>query len=253
MEMYTVGQDDMLGNCPPCANPEPIESRRKDFQEFFHHAHAVIKVIVSHLDKQLDLAPGTLAALSPLDKQSDTSLRLLLSHPQEVVENHRITLGGHTDIGTITLLFHVAGGLQILPTGSENANSNWRYIRPECGCALINLGDTIVEWTGGVLRSSLHRVVTGPGEQAHVARQSLAYLVRPEHNSSMRRLKGGKIIPPLAEGEEEETRSVSDWAAWRTKQIINGQLKPQTRGGKPEGINKQAIMVASESGVVAAK
>lgn len=106
-----------------------------------------------------------------MDKTSDTSLRLLLSHPQETganhcVEDHRITLGGHTDIGTITLLFHVTGGLQILPAGSEDANDNWRYIRPECGCALINLADTLVEWTGEVLRSSLYRVVTAPGTQA---------------------------------------------------------------------------------------
>jgi isopenicillin N synthase-like dioxygenase len=231
MEMYTIGQDDIIGNSPPRPNPEPIKARRKDCQQFLQHAYAAITVILSQLDKQLGLPAGTLAALSPLDKPSDTSLRLLLSHPQSVVEDdcsHHITLGGYTDIGTITLLFHVAGGLQILPAGSENVHANWRYIRPECGCALINIGDTIVEWTGGLLRSSLHRVVTAPGEQARVPRQSLAYLIRPERNATMRRIKGSTVIPPLPEGQEDDTRSLSDWAAWRATQIMKGELKPQT-------------------------
>jgi len=97
-----------------------------------------------------------------------------------------------------------------LPAGSENMYKNWRYIRPEPGCALINLGDTLVEWTGGLLRSSLHRVVTASGAQASVPRQSLAYLVRPEWSASMRRLEGGTMIPRLEEDEEAETMSVSE-------------------------------------------
>ncbi|KAF2785847.1 oxidoreductase [Melanomma pulvis-pyrius CBS 109.77] len=233
MKMYMLGQDDIIGNIPPRNNPDTIETRRKECQEFFRHAHAVVAVILAALDRQLDLQPGTLERLSPLDKLSDTSLRLLLSHPQSIVDENRISLGGHTDIGTVTLLFHVAGGLQILPAGSENVHGNWRYIRPEPGCALVNIGDTLVEWTGGLLRSSLHRVVTAPGAQASVPRQSLAYLIRPDRNASMRRLEGSALIPRLKEGEQEETRSVSEWATWRAQQIMNGELKPQTRGGNP--------------------
>ncbi|KAF4637954.1 hypothetical protein G7Y89_g103 [Cudoniella acicularis] len=228
-EMYTLGQDDILGTCAPRQNPAPIEANRKHCQDFFRHAYGAVCEILAHLDKQLALDGGTLSSLCSLEKPSDTSLRMLLSHPQL---GPRVTLGGHTDIGTITMLFNVAGGLQILPAGSENIDSNWRYIRPELGCAVINVGDTLVEWTGGILRSSLHRVVTAPGKQASATRQSLAYLVRPNRNGSMSRLKS-RVIPPLSEGEEGGTRSVNEWAAWRVQQIINGQLKPQTTGGIP--------------------
>jgi isopenicillin N synthase-like dioxygenase len=232
MEMYTVGQDDILGNIPPRNNPSTIETNRMECKQFFIHVHSIATMILAALDRQLDLQPGTLERLSPLDKPSDTSLRLLLSHPQPTANANHISLGGHTDIGTLTLLFHVAGGLQILPAGRDNVHANWQYIRPEQGCALVNLGDTLVEWTGGLLRSALHRVVTAPGDQAAVPRQSIAYLLRPERNASMRRLEGGTIIPPLGDGEVEETRSVSEWAAGRAEQIIKGELKPQTRGGK---------------------
>ncbi|KAJ5579509.1 uncharacterized protein N7459_005494 [Penicillium hispanicum] len=231
VELYNINQDDILGNSPPRQNVDSVESRRNECGAFIQHAHAAISVVLGHLDTQLGLVPGTLGTLSPLDAPSDTSVRLLLSQSHPGTEDSPITLGGHTDIGTMTLLFNVVGGLQILPASSENVMKNWRYVRPEPGCAIVNIGDTVVEWTGGLLRSSLHRVVKAPGEQAQVPRRSVAYLIRPRRDATMSRLKGG-IIPLLRDGEEEETRSVSDWAAWRARQVMIGELKPQTRGGK---------------------
>ncbi|KAJ5722283.1 hypothetical protein N7488_000318 [Penicillium malachiteum] len=81
---------------------------------------------------------------------------------------------------------------------------------------------------------TFHAVIA-PGEQALVDLLSVAYLVRPKNSASMRRLKGA-AIPQLEENENDETRSVNEWAAWRTKQIILGQLKPQTRDGKLVGV-----------------
>lgn len=231
MELYNINQDDILGNRPARRNAEPIETRRGEVRQFIHHSHAVEEVILAQLDSQLRLPPGTLSALSPLDQVSETSVRLLLTQSQSNPRHDSIALGGHTDIGTITLLFNVLGGLQILPAGSENKMANWLYVKPEPGCVVVNIGDTIVEWTGGLLRSSLHRVIMAPGEQAAVPRRSVAHLVRSRTSASIRRLKGG-LIPPVAEGEDE-TRSVNEWAAWRARQVMLGELKLQTRGGKP--------------------
>jgi len=60
MEMYTLGQDDIMGNIPPRKNPETIEEHRKECQELFKHAHAVITVSLGALDRELGLPPGTL-------------------------------------------------------------------------------------------------------------------------------------------------------------------------------------------------
>ena len=123
------------------------------------------------------------------------------------------------------------GGLQILPAGSENVNSSWRYIRPQPGCAIINVGDSLVEWTGGLLCSALHRVGLPPGEQANVERRSVGYFHRPYRAGSMQRLKSS-VIPPLADGEVEEMRTVDEWTSWSASKIANGELKPQTKGGR---------------------
>jgi len=62
----------------------------------------------------------------------------------------------------------------------------------------------MVQWSGGILGSNMHRVATAPGQQAGWTRYSLAYLVRPESNVSMRRLAGSEFIPDPDEGEEDE-------------------------------------------------
>lgn len=265
MELYSINQDDLLGNRPIRKNADTIEAKRADVRQFIKSSHSIIgmlphiqqgarrililaDVIFSRLDKQLGLRPGTLSELSPLNEISETSVRLLRSQSQLSPRYDSISLGGHTDIGSITLLFNVVGGLQILPADRENKLENWLYVRPEPGNVLVNIGDTLVEWTGGLLRSSLHRVITAPGEQALVARQSVAYLVRPQNNASMQRLKSD-IIPPVQQGEEDEIRSVVEWAAWRARQVMLGQLKPQTRGGK----SVVAVEPPSHSGVVSSE
>ena len=200
-------------------------------QDFFLHAHGIICRLLAHLDKHLGLRPNTLASFSPQDKPSGTSLRLIKNSPQEI-GSHRINLLGHTDVGSITMLFNIVGGLQVLPAGAENREENWRYVKAEPGCALINLGDAMVQWSGGVLRSNMHRVVTAPGQQAGCTRYSMAYLVRPAATVSMRRLVGGDVIPDLEEGEEDHDICAKDWETMRIAQIVRGYGKPKSMGGR---------------------
>ncbi|KJZ72349.1 hypothetical protein HIM_08275 [Hirsutella minnesotensis 3608] len=231
MELYTVNQDDIVGNKPARSNAEPIEANRATIKQFIEQSHGVVDVVALQLERQLGLQPGAISSLSPLHEASDTSIRLLHAQPQSAKHREFITLGGHTDIDTITLLFNVVGGMQILPMGEERTGDKWLYVQPAPGHVIINFGDTLVEWTGGLLRTSLHRVVAAPGPQSSVIRRSVAYLQRPRASASMRRLVGGRI--PLIQEAEDDWGDVpvDDWAASRVRQIILGQLKPETRGG----------------------
>lgn len=242
-----MSRDETLGVTSKRQDPELFKVHREEFRQFFLRSQTIVTEILAQLDKHLGLAIGTLSSLNPLDQPSHTVLRLLHAPPPLSPGDSSISLGGHTDIGTITMLFHIVGGLQILPAGSDNINSNWRYIRPQPGCALINIGDSLVEWSGGVLRSSLHRVITPPGEQADFPRRSVGYLIRPPHDGSMGRLSSA-AIPPLSEDEEKETRSVDEWALWKMKQIVNGERKPQTTGGQPV-VAAKGIMTPSQVAV----
>ena len=244
MAFYNLSQDDILGNTPPRSNPAIVENHRATFKHFFTHGYSVLSCLLSHLDSHLGLAPGTLASFSPLDKPSGTSLRLLKALPSGVGAKARTDLVGHTDMGSITMLFNIIGGLQILPPSAPDppGESDWRYIRPVPDCALINLGDAMVQWSGGVIRSNMHRVATAPGAQRSDERFSAAYLVRPALETSMRRLKGGRVIPKVDNGEEEDIVA-RDWERMRAAQIIKGENKPKSIGG-----TRMHVKVGQESG-----
>ena len=195
-------------------------------------AYEVVKIILSHLDTHLHLPVGTFASLQRQTHISGSHVRMLKYEPQPDGDR-RTSLLGHTDIGTVTILFSMLGGLQILPTGLDNVEENWRYVRPEPGCAIVNIGDAMVEWSAGILRSNLHRVTFAPGPQANHARYSLAYFVRPEGSVSMQRLaKSGSLIPGLEEGEEELDCTATEWESRKTKVIVSGKHFARSRGGR---------------------
>jgi len=128
----------------------------------------------------------------------------MLRYDPQPTGDRRTSLLGHTDIGSVTVLFNIVGGLQILPRDCENIEENWRYVRPKPGRVLVHLGDAMVEWTAGILHSNLHRITYPPGEQSSCIRYSLAYLIRPGANVSMKRLASGNSLIPVVEDHEEE-------------------------------------------------
>ena len=137
-------------------------------------------------------------------------------------------------MGSSTMLLNVVGGLQTLDPLAPDppAESDWRFVRPVPNCALINLGDAMARGSGGVVRSNMHRVVTAPRRQKGVERFSVAYLARPALETSMRRLVGGNVIPAVKDGEEEEESSAKHWERARAAQIIKGENKPGSVGGR---------------------
>jgi isopenicillin N synthase-like dioxygenase len=113
-------------------------------------------------------------------------------------------LGKHTDFGSLTILFNRLGGLQILPPPSltlAGKEPQWTYVKPLRGHCIINLGDAMTKFTGGVLRSNIHRVVSPPGEQAKETRYSVVYFARPEDEVILRRLESSVIPKGDNEGE----------------------------------------------------
>lgn len=234
VDFYSIGQDDILGNVAERANPVVINSNRAALKSYICHNYAIVTLILSHLEEHLHLPSDTLAALQPLNKASGTSVRMIRCLPQPA-DDRRANLLGHTDFGTVTVLFNVLGGLQILPSGLENVEKNWRYIRPEPGCAIINMGDAMVEWSGGLLRSNMHRVTHAPGKQAECERYSVAYLVRAESSVLMRKLNGDQ------EDQEGVFPTAAEWESNKAKAIVSGRNIAASAGGYDLKAPKQGV------------
>lgn len=106
-------------------------------------------------------------------------------------------------------------GLQVLPPGVEQKpgsydESDWRYVAPRPGHAIVNIGDCVTMMTNGLLKSALHRVGPVAG-CAMPERYSLAYLMRPEDQTLLRPLKSPLIPRKTGTSPDEETVTSGTW------------------------------------------
>ncbi|KAL1870706.1 hypothetical protein Daus18300_005026 [Diaporthe australafricana] len=229
-EWFNLGQDGLMGNTALQPLPALMQTHLALFTSFLKHGQSIVATISSAIATQLDLPSDTFTSLQEPTKPSGTVVRLIKAFASPESEDLRTSMIHHTDFGTITLLANVLGGLQILAPGrSPTDESAWMWVRPRPGCLIVNLGDAMVQWTGGLLRSNVHRIKHAPGDQRFCDRLSLALLVRPERNASMRRLVGA--------GEEDDDDEGSGLTAWewevkKTMALTRGDSVMESKGGK---------------------
>lgn len=218
-----------MGTTPLQPLPPQARQHLHLFKSFLGNGQGVIATISSTIAAQLSLPPDAFTSLQEPTKPSGTVIRIIKAFAVPEGETPRTSMIHHTDFGTITLLANVVGGLQILPPGKDQDATNadtWRWVRPQPGCLIVNLGDAMVQWTGGILRSNIHRVNFAPGRQRTVDRYSLAILARAQHDASMRNRMS-----------EEGSRTEDDMSAWewevkKAMSLKRGDAVMESKGGK---------------------
>ena len=137
----------------------------------------------------LELPENYLADAHAYDDDSDDHLRYMIYNVRTQREwdlAQAYSKGGHTDFGSLTLLFsqHVAG-LQI-----RTPEGKWKYVKPVEGGITCNAADTLTFLTKGeshdqlkitfqlnsrtgFVKSTVHRVVTPPADQLNIPRLGL--------------------------------------------------------------------------------
>lgn len=243
-EFMNVGKDDILDNPTrtPTLLPDLVlqPANRGLLARYQSSCHRTGLDIMSMLANQLGLAKDAFEDKHRLNEPSDDHVRMTRGPPRKDASMPEIQTPGHTDFGTITILFNWLGGLQVWSepsrgnfhqlfdgaqskqTGAEVAE--WLWVKPKPGHAIVNLGDAAVKFTGGVLCSGRHRVVPAPGEQGLLPRYSIVYFVRPEDKCVLKRIKGGRV-PPVKEGEEEPELTAQQWILQQALQLRDGVEK----------------------------
>ena len=93
---------------------------------------------------------------APLIDRPITSMRAL-HYPalgSEADTTGSLRAGAHSDYGTLTILrTDDVRGLEI-----QNEDGTWTAIEPDPGMFVVNLGDSIAQWTNDRWRSTVHRV-----------------------------------------------------------------------------------------------
>ncbi|KAK8024550.1 hypothetical protein PG993_012616 [Apiospora rasikravindrae] len=107
-------------------------------------------------------------------------LRYMKYHPRpaatDAAEFGNVWTPGHSDYNTLTFLFHQpVASLQV-----QTPEGPWRYVRSRPDAVVVNIADALEFFSGGYLKSTIHRVVRPPPDQADRPRLSLIYFARPE-------------------------------------------------------------------------
>ena len=109
--------------------------------------------------------------------KGEDHLRYMFYAARSAEENKKVGslyTPGHTDLGSLTLLFRQpVAALQIL-----NSEGHWKWVKPQDGTITINTCDALTALTGGLIKSSVHRVRAPPADQAHVDRLGVLYFAR---------------------------------------------------------------------------
>ncbi|ORY60257.1 gibberellin 2-oxidase [Pseudomassariella vexata] len=157
----------------------------------------------------LELPENYLADAHAYDEESDDHLRYMIYNVRTQEEWDRAqaySKGGHTDFGSLTLLFsqHVAG-LQI-----KTPEGQWKYVRPVDGGITCNAADTLTFLTNGFIKSTIHRVVTPPKDQIHIPRLGLLYFSRPGAHTPMKTVPSPLLdrLGLISEEDRDPTKPV---------------------------------------------
>ncbi|KAI1335467.1 hypothetical protein F5Y15DRAFT_428318 [Xylariaceae sp. FL0016] len=130
------------------------------------------------------------------DVKGEDHLRYMHYAARSPEENRRVGdlySPGHTDLGTVTLLFRQpVCALQIL-----NAQGAWKWVKPQDGTITINTCDALTALTGGLIKSSIHRVHAPPADQAHVDRLGVLYFARPNNHIVLDPLEDSPLLQRL--------------------------------------------------------
>ncbi|MGC6503428.1 MAG: isopenicillin N synthase family dioxygenase [Parvibaculales bacterium] len=116
----------------------------------------------THFDRYLETP---MATLSPI------------RYPPLNASRERISAGAHSDFGCLALLAQDdTGGLEIL-----HPDTGWMNVPPRPGSLLVNIGDMLSLWTGGLYRSTMHRVRNRSAKN----RTSMVFFFDPQHDTPL--------------------------------------------------------------------
>lgn len=222
------------------SHPEVITQHREEIESFQRHiAQDTVQKLLTLIALVLELPEDALTNGHKYNDVSDCHLRYMLYHARSAEVNAKfqdVYTKGHTDFGSLTLLFRQPiAALQILaPDGS------WKWVKPYPGSITVNIADVLQFWTNGYLKSSVHRVVAPPADQAHLDRLGLLYFLRPAHDLDLK-VVDSPLLERLGLRDEDDAAKEGIKAGDWVKARVKGNWDPAKDRSK-DGPKEEAVL-----------
>lgn len=207
--------------------PDLFQQHFATLLAFQHACHGLCQRLLVHLATALEMPSDWFTSRHDRNRgPSGTVFRMLYYPRPEATDRDGegaeqdvdIRAGAHSDYGSLTCLFQLPGqpGLEIRtpsgewaavpvdpngPTGVAGSSSDESKPLP----ILVNIGDLLEDWTGGLLKSTVHRVVF-PAEEAG-DRYSMAYFCHPLDEALLEPVPS-RVVEEHIAAQQKERREV---------------------------------------------
>ena len=181
--------------------PEFLPSLQQNAMNYFHQINELAKNLLTCFAMGLNLKENFFIrnCNAPLSRAS------LVYYPDQPKEMGGMQFGvsEHTDFGLLTILCQDSvGGLQI-----KGLDGQWFHAPPIEGTLIVNVADLLSRWTGGIYKSTPHRVVNSSGKE----RLSIVLAFDPDPET----LINPGEIPEIEKNINEDPITCGDYLIWR--------------------------------------
>ncbi|KAK0629504.1 hypothetical protein B0T17DRAFT_486432 [Bombardia bombarda] len=249
-------------------HPAVITAHKAQISHFARHIHeSIIHKLLVLFAIILELREDAFTSRHRYEEPSDCHLRYMYYHrrtPEENAALNNVWVKGHTDFGSLTLLFRQpVAALQVrsVVVSGNDSEGEWKWVRPLPGSITVNIADALEFLTNGFLKSSIHRVVAPPPDQADINRLGVLYFLRPEDNVELVPVQGSAVLERLGyhDDRDEAARSSAvgitggEWVRARVKAGVGlqqqskketggGTEEDRTKGGNDRDVSEQEIL-----------
>ncbi|EPQ50555.1 Clavaminate synthase-like protein [Gloeophyllum trabeum ATCC 11539] len=211
-------------------HPQVFRQYLPDADAFARHCHFnVIHPVLRLLALGLELPEDTLVNMHNFDAPGESSVRFMKYFPrsqEEEVKTANVWLKGHTDIGSITVLWsQPVGGLQI-----RSPEGEWQWARHVENGLIINVGDMLEFLSGGFYKATIHRVVQPLPSQRGYARLGLFFFGMPDDDVVLKPLTESPVLQRVGvrrRFEEDQAPTAEEWRKARTAAYGVSEVKKE--------------------------
>ncbi|KAK0481267.1 hypothetical protein IW261DRAFT_1397135 [Armillaria novae-zelandiae] len=234
VEIYNLNRD-----ITKRQHPEALRPYLPEIEAFGKHNHFnVLHPILQLFARGLGLPENALVDIHNYSAVGETYVRFMKYYPRSAEDEEKaknVWLKGHTDFGTMTILYsQPVSALQILTRDGQ-----WKWVRHVDNALVINAGDMLEFFSGGLYHATIHRVVQPPKDQRQYTRLGVFYFCKPDDTTKLLPLVDNPINPRF---DELNAPTVEEWRKQRTASYGRTALK---KAEEENGVEEEII-----SGVV---
>ncbi|KAJ7766299.1 Clavaminate synthase-like protein [Mycena maculata] len=231
LEHYNINRD-----VTKREHPEAVRPLLGEIEAFARHKHFnVLHLVLRLLALGLELPEDVLVDLHGFSSVGETYGYYPRTQDEEL-KTENVWLKGHTDFGTITVLYSQSvAALQIL-----GRDGTWKWIKHMENALVINAGDALEFLSGGYYKATIHRVVQPPVDQQNHTRLGLFYFCMTDDAVKLAPLSESPVLQRariIRRVEEVDAPTMEAWRKGRTSAYGQSALKATSEGMEEEVIN----------------